>query len=236
MKNQYVGDINDYRKYGLLRILSNQGALRIALCWMLTKDDGRSDGNKTSYLKKPALWRTFDPDLFDFLQHSFQQKLHRSISSIERGTILPSTTYFSRLLTDDESERQKYFADLATGIPGTDLVFFDPDNGIEVNSVKYCKKNSCKYIYWHELKESFDAGYSLLIYQHFPRVRRDVFTKSMANKLMSRLSARHVVAAATSTVVYFLVPQNRHRVYLQRRMTLLQEQWRNNFLVTSYGK
>ena len=39
MKNQYFGDINDYRKYGLLRILTNGGEIKTAVCWMLTTDD-----------------------------------------------------------------------------------------------------------------------------------------------------------------------------------------------------
>jgi hypothetical protein len=38
-KSQYYGDINDYRKYGLLRIRSGVGALRTAACWRLTEDD-----------------------------------------------------------------------------------------------------------------------------------------------------------------------------------------------------
>lgn len=36
MKHQYVGDINDYRKYTLLRLLSSGGTNRIGVCWMLT--------------------------------------------------------------------------------------------------------------------------------------------------------------------------------------------------------
>lgn len=40
VKHQYVGDINDYRKYALLRALSAGGANRIGVCWMLTPDDG----------------------------------------------------------------------------------------------------------------------------------------------------------------------------------------------------
>jgi hypothetical protein len=40
MKDQYFGDINDYRKYGLLRILSGmrcsgQSNISAAICWML---------------------------------------------------------------------------------------------------------------------------------------------------------------------------------------------------------
>lgn len=50
MKEQYVGDISDYRKYALLRALSAGGANRIGVCWMLTPSDGSSDGNKLGYL------------------------------------------------------------------------------------------------------------------------------------------------------------------------------------------
>jgi hypothetical protein len=39
VKNRYFGDINDYRKYGLLRALTNYGEIKTAVCWMLTTDD-----------------------------------------------------------------------------------------------------------------------------------------------------------------------------------------------------
>jgi hypothetical protein len=44
VKNQCFRDINDYRKYGLLRVLTNRGGARTAVCWMFTPDDGRGDG------------------------------------------------------------------------------------------------------------------------------------------------------------------------------------------------
>ncbi|MCJ7618838.1 MAG: hypothetical protein MUP64_01300, partial [Anaerolineae bacterium] len=68
MKNQYFGDVNDYRKYGLLRVLTNGGEIKAAVCWMLTPDDGRGDGGFTSYLEQPDKWRHFDPLLFDHLR------------------------------------------------------------------------------------------------------------------------------------------------------------------------
>jgi len=39
MKEQYVGDINDYRKYALLRYLAEKGGVRTGVCWMLTQPD-----------------------------------------------------------------------------------------------------------------------------------------------------------------------------------------------------
>ena len=66
MKNQYFGDINDYRKYGLLRCCAAVG-FRVGVCWMLTPDSSNRDGQKIAYLTKPAAWRQFDPPLFGLL-------------------------------------------------------------------------------------------------------------------------------------------------------------------------
>ncbi|HUW95833.1 MAG TPA: hypothetical protein VMW58_08590 [Anaerolineae bacterium] len=45
MKNQYFGDINDYRKYGLLRILTNLGEIKTAVCWVRTPDGEPINGH-----------------------------------------------------------------------------------------------------------------------------------------------------------------------------------------------
>jgi hypothetical protein len=56
MKNQYFGDINDYRKYGLLRILQSTGNGRLLVAWMLTPDGGSRDGGSapTCRTRTPA--------------------------------------------------------------------------------------------------------------------------------------------------------------------------------------
>ena len=53
MKNQYFGDVNDYKKYGLLRYLGRSGRSNLAVCWSLTEDDSRSDGSRVRYLNDP---------------------------------------------------------------------------------------------------------------------------------------------------------------------------------------
>ena len=64
MKDQYFGDISDYRKYGILRALRSkiQGTLLVA--WMLTPDDGSPDGKFRSYLEDAATWKCYGPELF----------------------------------------------------------------------------------------------------------------------------------------------------------------------------
>lgn len=53
MKDQYFGDINDYRKYWLIRVLQAETGLRVLVTWMLTLDDGRRDGELRAYLDQP---------------------------------------------------------------------------------------------------------------------------------------------------------------------------------------
>ena len=68
MKDQYFGDVNDFRKYALLRSLVIPDGLRLGVCWMLTESDGKPDGNFLAYLFKPKTYRNIDPELFDWLK------------------------------------------------------------------------------------------------------------------------------------------------------------------------
>jgi hypothetical protein len=50
VKNSYVGDIGDFGKYGLLRILGKTG-LSLGVVWHLTPDEQEhEDGRFTDYL------------------------------------------------------------------------------------------------------------------------------------------------------------------------------------------
>lgn len=52
---------------------------------------------------------------------------------------------------------------------GCDLLFFDPDNGLEVPSIPKPHPKAGKYIYWNELIPFWARGNSLLIYHHLNR-------------------------------------------------------------------
>jgi hypothetical protein len=211
VKNQYFGDINDYRKYGLLRQLSGAGQISTAVCWMLTPDDGRTDGSLVTYLHQPATWRRFDPELFDCLKDLVLGQNRRDVRAAESAGILPTCRFFDEVLADDRAGRAAYFESFFELAQGCELIFFDPDNGIEVKSKPYGRKGSSKYIYWRELTASFSRGHSLLIYQHFPRVPRRPFIDAKARELVEKTGADEVYSFRTPRVVFFLVPQERHR-------------------------
>lgn len=235
MKNQYFGDVNDYRKYGLLRILAG-GALRTGVCWMLTPDDGRRDGRRVQYLDAPDKWRKYDPPLFDCLRECVQVEGARSVLNPRLPALLPRTDVCAALLTDRRDERHEYFAGMLAQFRNLDLVFFDPDNGLEVASVPCGRKKSSKYLYWDEAAATFAAGHSLLVYQHFPRVEHSAFVARLAAEMRARTGAPQVCWFSTSYVVYFLACQPRRAAYFRRQARSVAETWQGQFEVGVNGE
>lgn len=110
MKEQYVGDLNDYREYALLRALAAGEVNRIAVCWMLTPPDDRNDGNKRAYLDQPEKHRPFDPTLFDVLRGVEDGPGVARLLTIENSGIIPGATYFNEELSREMSERASWRA------------------------------------------------------------------------------------------------------------------------------
>jgi hypothetical protein len=234
MKNQYFGDVNDYRKYGLLRVLTGQGGLSTAVCWMLTPDDGRSDGRFTEYLQQADRWRAYDPALFDTLREMVAQPGERDIALAGEAGIIPSARFFVRTLRDDLQSRSRYFEVFWEVAQGCDLIFFDPDNGLEVKSRPAGRKGSSRYLYWAELERTFAGGYSVLVYQHFRREKRDAFIERMAHEMQQRTGARRVYSFRTARVVFFLMPSHRQAEAFEHAIACLPETWGDQIRVRRF--
>ena len=225
MKNQYFGDVNDYRKYGLLRLLASTAKLRLGVCWMLTADDHRPDGEFRRYLQDPGRWRPYDSELYDGLRRLLAPGTERSVIHARTWDLVPGASYFEALLADQQLARQRYFSVASQVLADSELVFFDPDNGIEVGSTAIGARDSCKYVYWRELIDMHGMGKSLLVYQHYPRVSRERFVSFLASRLAEELGAHSVTAFRTPHVVFFLVTQDRHREALLPVHETVAAQW-----------
>src|SRR5215210_3136573 len=235
MKNQYFGDVNDYRKYGLLRILSGGGEVSTGVCWMLTPSDGRGDGAFVRYLEQPHRWRGFDQDLYDFLVRHVREGGERDVRLIERSELLPATLFHTSLLDDSPIGRGKYFREMLERFRGVDLIFFDPDNGFEVKSKPYGRKEYSKFLYWREVYDSYSAGHSLLVYQHFARERRDAFIERIANKLLSLTNATAIYSFRTPHVVFFLAARPEHEETFHRQAAKTALTWEGQISVQRHG-
>ena len=226
MKDQYFGDVNDFRKYGLLRNLVLPTRLRLGVCWMLTASDGRSDGNFLSYLHQPERYERCDPDLLRWMRSVVHEERDRRVVRIEGSRVLLDAVFQSEMLTDDGAQRGRYFAECQQMFRECDLVFFDPDNGVEIGTTGKVRRNSSKFVFWDELQATFAAGSSVLVYQHFPRLDRAQFIARLASELGHRLGTHSVFSFRTPHVVFLLAAQDRHVDVFRGEMGTIDRTWR----------
>ena len=203
MKNQYVGDLNDFAKYQLLRLSALIFEL-VLVAWMLTADDGLGDGAKIGYLREPACGDA-DPELFDGLATLIGEK-QRSIATIEAAGLLLSGFFAAEPVPLEVEERGPYFEAIAAQASESTLVFFDPDNGLEVASTPKHRRGAEKYLYLDELTPFRAIGSSLPNCISTSPESRDTFLdiERMRVRLERELGANDPTFAAHTSHVCFL--------------------------------
>jgi hypothetical protein len=203
VKDQYVGDINDYLKYSLLRALDRAHAGTLQVCWMRTARDGRTDGARVSYLREGDPTRALDPVVFDELTKIITAR-ERSLSAVQASAILTGARFHPALLDDQPDVRERHFKEIWQTLGPRDLVFFDPDNGIEVASVRAGARNCCKYVFLEEIAVALGDRRSVCVYQHFPRVKRAPFIAGALARFREHFPD-HLCFAVSSPWVVHLV-------------------------------
>lgn len=224
MKDQYVGDINDYFKYAILRALAADTDRPLAVCWMLTQHDGSTDGNQISYVDRHDEFRHLDPPLFDNLR-ALVRSGRRSVAAVEDASLVPATTYTRTVLKDRREARTAYFQELWAGLPPRALVFFDPDNGLEVRSVKKGRRGSQRYLYLDELGHTIALGHIAVVYQHFPRVERAGHVARLLADLRALAPGADAVAIYSSRVAYLIVGDADETQALGATLARLAARW-----------
>ncbi len=224
MKHQYFGDVIDYVKYGLLRCFSQVG-LRIGVCWMLTPDDQRPDGRKVQYLSQSNKWKDHDPSLFDHLSRTLCYRDGRHLRHIEEHNHIPRASFFDAIVPNSHADRSIWFRNMLVELNDSDLLFFDPDNGIEVPSKRIGHRDSSKYIYWQELTETWEHARSLLVFQHFPRVKRNEYIPARVEEMRSHLPGSLVIPLRSSNVLFLLAYRAADAAHIKRAIQLIETRW-----------
>jgi hypothetical protein len=219
VKDQYVGDYNDFVKYALLRAILAQ-ELPLLVCWMLTPDDRSSEGGKLAYLERPSTFRHLDPEAFDAMAEIVAGS--RSVAQVEASELLTGVDYFSRRLEDHSSSRSVFFRELWRQPPA--VTFFDPDNGFEVASKPIGLRDSSKYIYWREVEETFRLGHSVIVFQHFAREERTAHLRRLLDGL-GETTGSDAFALRSAHVAFLCAPQLVHERRLRNAARDLTERW-----------
>jgi hypothetical protein len=204
MKNQYFGDVNDWRKYLILRRLLRAG-LTVTVGWMLTPDDGSRDGARRSYLSDLRN-RLADPELFDWLADWSRSGAPRDIRHIEASGLLAGARFLSDPIGDAAEERGQWFDRLARVADGSDLIFLDPDNGLQTKSVARGRRRSSKYVYWSEVATLLARGRSVMVYQHVPRMEPSRNLTLRTGEAFAALEITHCLGIRAAGVNYFIYP------------------------------
>jgi len=214
MKDQYFGDFGDYQKISLLKTLRNIGGFKIVVHWMKAKDDGSSDGKYIGYLSDSTRWLQYDPEVFSFIKSKIDSGSKRSVIHIEQSPLMKRIKFISDYIYDDKDRSEMHQGIIKD--KSCDLVFFDPDNGIEVKSIT--RKTKYKYLLWEEIMETYKAGKNLLVYQHFGRQNREAFI-SQKTKEIAKATKAIVYSIQVKHSVYFLIL---HKQYLSNAEKVLR--------------
>ncbi len=181
MQDRYLGDIGDFAKFGLLRELMASGAAkRLGVLWYLVPDESHTnDGRHISYLEESPgnheRFRRCDPSLYDTLGGLVRGGT-RCVSAIGRSGLLPPGTLFHNQAlsyrgvrkADRKAHRGEWLTVASKLSESTDLVFLDPDNGLEVGVDRHAAKGP-KYTYYDDLDALNGEDRTLIVYQHANR-------------------------------------------------------------------
>lgn len=211
MQDNYVGDIGDYGKYGLLRHVTAAG-LRLAVNWyrvVPTRPGKQEDGKYTAYLDQPEKYRHYDPELFDCLA-GIVHGGERSIEEVEASGVL-SARFFSDTLIP--ADRLAWHQAALLGTVGAEVVFLDPDNGLESAKMHQTGSAQEKHTTWQEVKDYYDRGQSVILYQHRPQMtKKEACIQGVMDFQDSFLHADHTLLLEypryTNRYYFFFVHQN----------------------------
>ena len=226
MKAQYFGDVNDYRKFALLRLLATEGDFKIGVCWLLTPDEG----SKREYLGKPSEWQEFDPSLFDQIRNALAERPVSGLDQLEMADTIPGASYFNELVPSGRTARESFHQRCMAALDGVDLAFFDPDNGLETKAHPKGRPNSRKYVYLDEIADHYAAGRSVLVYQHFPRVERQSFLATVRDALTANCEKSTIVIFSTAHVAFALAIHPEHAKRATRVVHAAQQRWPSRFM------
>jgi hypothetical protein len=133
MQDRYVGNVGDFGKLALLRCLME--GHRLAVCWYLTNGESESthDSKTFHYLKRPDEFRHLAPEIFDGLTDIVEGSPAgtRGVEALEASGLLADTLFHRTQVPRSLALRLRWSEQLVQAVSEADLVFLDPDNGIQ---------------------------------------------------------------------------------------------------------
>lgn len=175
MQDRYSGDIGDYVKLAILRALTPGRQLGVGW-WLYPDENHNGDGRHVGYLEHPQSWRALDPESFEHLK-GLVSSGQRNVAALESDRLLPGAIYFREPLPTDgvsaarRAARSAWLGRLSAAFETCDLIFLDPDNGLETKGFNPGAAKAGKSVALVELDALRRPGRTLLVYHHQTRMR-----------------------------------------------------------------
>ena len=245
MQDRFVGDVGDFGKYGLLNALclsekADKGPkLSLGVVWHFVPEGVQiryledTDRNKKDFgdcEQKLKLWEALRAIV------EKDKRGRKSVASIEKDGILPSdTVFFSEQVPSNRNQREVWLQKALDATARCDVLFLDPDNGLEPKS-----KPGRKHVFLKELKGFWRKGQrDLVIYHHLGRkmAGRNMNTgeqiKYHSDRIRSELGSGTKIFTmpyhSGGARVFFIIPTEGHWDLLLARAEHLQKRWRRHF-------
>ena len=190
MQTRYLGDSHDFIKFALLRHVHRQCRLRLGVNWYLTHPEevdrqGSSDGEMRHHLTHPA-WAAWDDELLEAIR-DFEVPEHRTLAALKAAGILPTDTLFFEEPVAQRA-REGWHARATEALADADLVFLDPDNGMEVKPQSMTGRRKAKYAYYAEMSSYYEQKQAVIAIQFAGRSDPIELGFTVRAKLASQLA------------------------------------------------
>jgi hypothetical protein len=201
MKEQYFGDIKDFYKFFFLKNIIHE--YKLGINWCLTSKDKSNEGND-KVINYPEL-ENEDKNLYKILAEG-------KFSNIEIKYFNHNTKYY----TEEHKEFHKeYIYEKAafSELKNQDVIFFDPDNGIEMPSKSLSERY--KYISYRTISKYWNINRTLIIFQYKDHQKYSLKTKK--ENLCSCLGCKSSdILIINSKYVYYICIINKQHEKIKK--------------------
>ena len=211
MNRTFFGDTRDLFKYDLVRHVMKALPIFSSFAFIpMLSDDAEPDGGKKSAAKdlqkavRAGRAGSQNKELMDQME-----RLQEIDDDLEYFQAVKDYFRTEKILVDvlhdhpfTHKKRDDYFGAVLSHFPKKSLIFLDPDVGLEES------KPSKKHLLYDEVRSiagTMDEQSVLMIYQHFPREKREGYVRRRCSALYKATGCCPISITDNEVVFFFMV-------------------------------